>query len=88
MDWCLKTCLILYVSVFGNCYGKTELPRVNIQYPDIGELGPSDGIETEIQVTNGLVINCIAPYPVVWVIEKFEFGKVGHKVTIPRFQTW
>jgi hypothetical protein len=65
---------ILFVLFVGNCFCIDDLPHVHITKPNFGELFP--GNETEVDLIKGLEIQCTAPYPVEWVLEKFDFGKV------------
>jgi hypothetical protein len=87
MPLCLRAWSLLFLTVFGNSLSKGDFPRVSISHPNIRELDENE-TETEIDVTGGLAISCIAPYPLEWVLEKFDFGKVRSKLVFNLYQEY
>ncbi len=68
--------MVLFVLVLEKCICQDDLPHVYFTKPNIGELGPSVGTQVEVDIRNGLELECIAPYPIEWVLEKFDFREV------------
>jgi hypothetical protein len=55
---------------------------VHITHPEFGELGPDLGAQAELDLSNALILECTAPYPVEWVLGKYDFGKVVPQIFV------
>jgi hypothetical protein len=71
----------MIIAFLKNCFCHEDLPRLHITKPELGELGYSFATEeAELDLSDGLEIECTAPYPVEWVLGKYDFMKVPQKL--------